>query len=200
MTPTEILKTEHRAIEVVLECLMRLAQQAEQTGQLDTASAAQAVEFLQTFADARHHVKEERLLFEQLVAKGWPRDGGPIGVMFADHEEGRALIRKMVLAREEASAAGDASAAKEFARNAEAYVNLLRGHIRREDLVLFQRADLVLTPTDQAALLAAFEHADAQHEATRPCGHTLDFARELADRLGVPATALSEVRCGTHQN
>jgi hemerythrin-like domain-containing protein len=199
MTPTEILRTEHRAIEVVLECLMRLAQQVEQAGQLDTASAAQAVEFLQTFADARHHVKEERLLFEQLVAKGWPRDGGPIGVMFADHEEGRALIRKMVLAHE-ASAAGDASATKEFARSAEAYVNLLRGHIRREDLVLFQRADLVLTPTDQASLLAAFEHADAQQEATGSCRHTLHLARELADRLGVPATALSEVRCGTHQN
>ena len=199
MTPTDILKTEHRAIEVVLECLMRIAQQAEQGGQLDTASAAQAIEFLQAFADARHHVKEERLLFEQLVARGWQRDGGPIGVMIADHEEGRALIRKLVMSRD-AAAAGAASAAKEFARNAEAYVNLLRGHIRREDLVLFARADLALAPADQASLLAAFERADAQHEATRPCGRTLDLARKLADRFGVPATALSEAGCGPHQD
>jgi hemerythrin-like domain-containing protein len=172
---------------------MRIAQQAEQGGQLDTASAAQAIEFLQAFADARHHVKEERLLFEHLVARGWQRDGGPIGVMISDHEEGRALIRKMVLAR-------DASAAKEFARNAEAYVNLLRGHIRREDLVLFARADLALAPADQASLLVAFERADAQHEATRPCRRTLDLARELADRFGVPATALSEAGCGPHRD
>jgi len=196
MTSTEILKVEHRAIEVILECLARAAKQAEQSGELDTVSAAQAIAFMTRFVEARHHSKEERVLFESLVAKGWPRNEAPIAVMLADHSEGRALTRKALIACD-ATERGVANCAADFACAAESYVNLLRGHIRREDLILFPRADHTLSADDQAELVAAFERSDAQQECVGAC--VLDLARELAERLGVSAAPLSAVRCHCRQ-
>jgi hemerythrin-like domain-containing protein len=198
MTSTEILKVEHRAIDVVLECLLRMGKQAERSGQLDTASAAPAIEFLTRFVEARHHAKEERLFFEGLVVKGWPRNEGPIAVMLADHTEGRALVRKMLIAWDETTR-GIANRAAAFGAAAEGYVNLLRGHIHRENLILFPRADRVLSGDDQAAIVAAFQQADAQQECGGANGCVIEQARKLAERLKVSAAPLSAVRCHCRQ-
>jgi hemerythrin-like domain-containing protein len=192
MTSTEILKTEHRAIEVMLECLARTAKQAEQSGQLDTTSAAQAIGLMTRFVEARHHGKEERVFFESLVTKGWPRNEGPIAVMLADHSEGRALMRKALIACD-ATERGLENCAADFARAAESYVNLLRGHIRREDLILFPRADGALSADDQVAIVSAFERIDAQQQCAGAC--VLELARELAERLGVSAEPFSALHC-----
>ena len=51
MQPTAILSQEHRVIEVVLNCLERIAAEALESGRLDRESAEQAVDFFKTFAD-----------------------------------------------------------------------------------------------------------------------------------------------------
>ena len=68
--------------------------------------------FLKEFADKCHHGKEEGLLFPAMVAAGIPDKGGPIGVMLAEHTQGRQFIRDMeeslstVVDRVEARAGG----------------------------------------------------------------------------------------------
>src|SRR5688572_32532143 len=49
MKPTEILSSEHRVIEQVLDCLERIARQAVASGHLDRASGGRALEVLVTF-------------------------------------------------------------------------------------------------------------------------------------------------------
>ena len=93
MKPTEILSGEHRVIEQVLTCLERIAEQCAAEGRLDRTSAEQALEFFRNFADRCHHGKEEVHLFPALEAKGFPRDGGPTGVMLHEHDQGRAHVR-----------------------------------------------------------------------------------------------------------
>jgi len=78
---TEILSDEHRVIEVVLTCLGKITEEANSTGKLDEASANQAIDVIRTFADKCHHGKEEDHLFETLVKKGMPKEGGPVGQM-----------------------------------------------------------------------------------------------------------------------
>jgi hemerythrin-like domain-containing protein len=195
MTSTEVLIAEHGAVEVLLECLARVAKQAEQSGQLDTAGAAQAIELMTHFVEARHHGKEERPFFESLVARGWSRDEGAIAVMLADHAEGRALMRKMLIACD-ATARGLSNSAVDFAHAAEACVNLLRGHMRRENQFFFPQADRSLTIEDHAALVAAFEQIDTQQDCRRPSGCLVQLAGALAGRLEVSADALSAIRCG----
>ncbi len=200
MRPTEILMAEHRVIEPVLACLERLADAAESTGRLDLTSAAEAIEFLRTFADGCHHGKEEHHLFPRLVAQGWPRDRGPVGMMLFDHEEGRRLIGAMDEARARA-AGGEGAAAAGFAHAARAYAELLRGHIHKEDRVLFPMADRSLDAGEQEALLGAFERTEHEEMGDGTHDRMLALARGLTERLGLGRIVVPEAAaCGCHHH
>jgi hemerythrin-like domain-containing protein len=113
------------------------------------------------FADRCHHGKEEDLLFPMLEKKGLPRQGGPIAVMLMEHDQGRALIRKMAEAAE-AFAAGDAIAAKRWAAPAQGYTQLLRSHIDKENNILFVMAEQLLSDAEQSELSVAFEKVELE--------------------------------------
>ena len=162
MKPTEILSEEHRIIEQVLDCLEKMAQNCEAEGRLDKTSAEQALDFFRNFADRCHHGKEETHLFPAMEAKGFPRQGGPTGVMLHEHEQGRAHIRGMADAIEGA-AAGEGEAVAHFVAHAQGYVGLLRQHIEKEDHCLFTMANQTLTEDDQQRLSEAFEHVEHEH-------------------------------------
>ena len=153
--PTEILSQEHRVIEQVLDCLEAMTQNCAAEGRLDKTSAEQALDFFRNFADRCHHSKEETYLFPAMEAKGFPRQGGPTGVMLAEHEQGRAHIRGMADAIEEA-AGGEPEAVTRFVMHARGYVSLLREHIEKEDHCLFTMANQTLTEDDQDRLRGGF--------------------------------------------
>ena len=196
MRPTDILKQEHRVIEQVLACLERMAERCEAGETLDAGSARDAVAFLRTFADQCHHGKEEDCLFPALEALGFPRQGGPTGVMLHEHEQGRAFIAGMEGAIGEA-VAGDAGARAQWVRHARGYANLLRQHIQKEDHCLFAMADQALPDAEQQRLLEAFGRVE--HEDMGPGTHEkyLKIADALADRYGVPrAVTAAGQDCG----
>lgn len=145
-SPTDILRDEHTLILRALDTLEAAAARLEQGRPAPEAWWAALVDWLRAFADRTHHAREEQALFPALLAAGIPAEGGPIGVMLAEHEEGRALI--------EGLAAPDPGPR---ARCARAYAALLRAHIAKENDVLFPLADAVLEPGGQHALLREFE-------------------------------------------
>jgi hemerythrin-like domain-containing protein len=122
---------------------------------------AKGLDFFRNFADRCHHGKEERHLFAKLVEKGVPQQGGPVGVMLAEHEEGRSHIRGMAEALTRLQA-GESGAARDLAAHAQAYVDLLSAHIRKEDTVLFPLADRLLTPEEQAELEEIFARVETE--------------------------------------
>jgi hemerythrin-like domain-containing protein len=199
MKPTEILSGEHRVIEQVLACLEAIVREAKSAGRLDAAPAKDAVAFFRNFADRCHHGKEEVHLFPALEAKGFPREGGPTGVMLDEHEQGRACVRGMD-ENIQAAAAGDSAAVKRFADHAETYVALLREHIYKEDHILFQVADRTLSEADQQALLAAFGKVEAEEMGRGTHESFLKIATDLAKRYAVsaptPFTPCVHFHCG----
>jgi hemerythrin-like domain-containing protein len=94
-----------------------------------------------------------------MEASGFPVQGGPIGMMLAEHEQGRQYTRLMRLAAEKWQA-GNASASDEVKANAIGYVNLLRVHIQKENTILFPMADQAVPPEKQAALWDEFERVE----------------------------------------
>ncbi|MCI0457982.1 MAG: hemerythrin domain-containing protein [Gemmataceae bacterium] len=184
MQATEILKNEHRVIEQVLDCLERMSNRALAAGRLDGASARQALDFFRHFADGCHHGKEEKHLFPMMEARGFPREGGPTGVMLHEHDLGRRHIAAMTDALTGADA-GDARAVGEFARHALAYVQLLREHIWKEDNRLFPMADRVLLGEAQESLLRSFANVESHDMGAGTHDKYLQLADELADRFGV---------------
>ena len=174
-TATEVLKSEHRVIERVLDSLEKLVQPSETS---PLPAWEKAIDFLRNFADKCHHLKEEKLLFPALEARGIPREGGPIGMMLAEHEEGRGYVRAMAAALE--SAAKDPPAARVTLRiKATAYIRLLREHIQKEDEVLFVMADEIFSPAEQKELLRDFEEHELKEMGAGVHEKYLKIAEEL---------------------
>ncbi len=184
MRPTELLSSEHRLIEVMLEVLDRMVEKALADGRLERQPAEEAVAFIKGFADGCHHGKEETHLFTMMVDKGFPREQGPIAVMLMEHEQGRAHVRGMA-EHIAAAASGEAEALQAFAAHANGYVNLLRAHIHKEDHILFPMADRALSPEDQDRLMVQFDKVEAEEMGAGTHDSFLQMAKQLAQRYGV---------------
>lgn len=177
--PTEILSDEHRVIERVLSAL-------EQLTRLPVSDSVErwqkALEFFRHFADECHHFKEEKVLFPAMEAHGIPNEGGPIGMMLAEHEEGRAHVRSMLAAVEQI-AAGNVASAGPLLNHARAYLTLLREHIQKEDDILFRMADEVIPQDEQRQLLRRFEAHEAEEMGAGAHEKYLNIARELESAM-----------------
>lgn len=155
MHPTDILSQEHRAIESMLDALEAQIRQAQSGGLFPRLFFDEALDFFRNFADGCHHAKEENLLFPRMRERGVPQDGGPIGVMLAEHDQGRGYL-KTVREHLDSAEAGDPEACNVVYGNSAAYIEMLRHHIQKEDRILFRMAKMVLEPDDVLELQREF--------------------------------------------
>jgi hemerythrin-like domain-containing protein len=174
----EVLTREHRLIEQALGSL---------DGYLATIRAGAPVRrdvvgdyarFFGGFADACHHGKEEEILFQRMIERGFPREAGPLAVMYHEHELGRSHVRAL---SDLAAPAGEmaASEAQMLMDHVAAYVPLLRQHILKEDRILYPMALQVLTASELDAMSTDFETFEMRMRADG----SYDRLRALAERL-----------------
>ena len=172
---TELLGAEHRVIERVLAVLEKLTRRPVETS---LKQWKQTLDFLRHFADECHHFKEEKVLFPALEEHGVPREGGPVGMMLVDHEEGRGYVRSMIanvaLVETKNEAAKDS-----LVSAARAYLRLLQEHIQKEDEVLFKIADEVIPANEQKDLLQMFEEHEAKEVGEGVHEKYLKIAQQL---------------------
>ncbi len=152
--PITQLRAEHDVILRALAVLERLAERLEQGQAVEPAALSGLGEFFTTFVDRCHHTKEERYLFPMLEQHGVPREGGPLGVMLHEHEQGRAYVQAI-------TSPGEGNG--RLAGTIRGYAAMLRSHIEKENQVLFRMAEQVLPEEAQRELAQCFEtmeHAD----------------------------------------
>lgn len=164
MSIFEPLVFEHDRILEALDLLDGLADRLDaplEGAELSAAAAelATLLRFLRRYADACHHAKEEQILFRELAAAGMPTQGGPIAVMLAEHDEGRALIRRVAQASEQLD---DPNARAEARAAARSFCELLRNHIDKENEVLYPMGRGLLDPSKDAQMLEQYEKYEAQ--------------------------------------
>ncbi|MBI2038641.1 MAG: hemerythrin domain-containing protein [Candidatus Nealsonbacteria bacterium] len=116
---------------------------------LDLDKVKEFLEFTENYAEPHHH-KEEKVLFPALEKKGIPNEGGPIGVMLAEHEIKRGLVKEL------RKAVKDVNEDK-IKENALAIVSLLRDHIFKEDNILYPCAKDALSEKELADLAGQCE-------------------------------------------
>ncbi len=148
------LRHDHEAILSALGILDRISADIGGGSKPDKADLNDFVEFLKEFADKCHHGKEEGALFPALTEAGLPERGGPIGVMLAEHAQGRDYIKEM----EVAIVSGPDYVT--FSHGAHAYSALLRNHILKENNLLFPMAEKTLEKDRMNELYNSFQ----QHE------------------------------------
>lgn len=153
-TATSGLREEHQWILKVAGVLEEILNREPDEG-LDLDALEDCVSFIRLFADACHHGQEEDLLFPELQARGLPRETGPLAIMLQEHEMGRSYARHMVKALPGARE-GEAEARQILVNSARGYVKLIRGHINKEDNVLFNMADQIVVGSECQKLCDAY--------------------------------------------
>lgn len=178
MKPTETLKHEHEIILMVLDAAQRQVNTIRASQAVSAAAIGKFLDFFRNFADRCHHSKEEKHLFRRMIERGFPTESGPIAVMLAEHDEGRAHLRAVDEALPSADQ-GDAAAIGSVCEHLQGYVDLLRQHIDKENNVLYVMADQILAEQDQLELSDAFEQVEAHeigegvHEKYHQLAHEL---------------------------
>ena len=147
MKAIDILMHEHLIIERMLNVLSDFALKIEQNKRVKPDQLRTCIDFIKTFADACHHQKEEGILFTEMEANGIPVNGGPIGVMLAEHVMGRNYTKEMAKAVDDYEK-GLHGADKRFVENARGYINLLSQHIAKENNILYPMAEHILSGMD----------------------------------------------------
>jgi hemerythrin-like domain-containing protein len=120
-----------------------------------------AVDFIRNYADRFHHAKEEDVLFVELARNGMPEKRSPIEAMHIEHEQGRDHVRAIEAATKQALA-GEKGREAIIAEHAKAYAALLRGHIEKEDAILYPLSERVLPGEIRERMLQAYAEAEAK--------------------------------------
>ncbi len=181
--PTEILRNEHRVIERMLKVLNVAADRLDKGEAIDPSVFDRSLDFIRKFADYSHHGKEEDVFFAAVEEAGIPKDGGPVGVMLEEHDEGRKAVQKMAEGLEKYRA-GDKSATAGIVRGARDYVYVLRNHIPKEDDILYPMGDDVISVQGQAKMAQQFEQVQKERMGERQ-QYYLQMVEDLEKELGV---------------
>ncbi len=177
MEATDVLMQEHRNIEQVLDALEAFADELARTRRTEKDELSLFVRFIREYADARHHAKEEGVLFRAMVEHGFPSQGGPIPVMLGEHEQGRALVRVLAAHAEQAPPWSEDDLAR-VVEAARSFAGLLRLHIQKEDRILYPMAERHLPDEVAGQIAEASRRLDATHGPPEE-----DAFLELAGRL-----------------
>ncbi|MBU0517746.1 hemerythrin domain-containing protein [bacterium] len=174
MGPIETLMHEHKIILAVLDS----AEKETSAASLNVEKITQMVDFFQNFADRCHHSKEEKQLFVMMQDRGGSKTQGPISVMLQEHTVGRNRVKAIAEAIPEVQK-GSVEAAESIRVNLRNYIDLLRGHIHKEDNILYKIAASVLSEADLKTLNDAFEKIESEemgdgvHEKYHQLAHHL---------------------------
>ncbi len=155
---TQVMVDEHKLILRMITLVEKNTVLMEQGEFRNWQFYLDAVDFIRNFADRFHHAKEEDVLFKALVANGMPEKQSPIEAMLMEHDQGRAFVRNVDEAAQKALD-GESGQIPVIAENAKGYAELLRGHIDKEDTILYPLAERVLPEEGRNTIVAAYNEA-----------------------------------------
>jgi hemerythrin-like domain-containing protein len=161
MKATEILVSEHVVIGRVIGTMEQAVQASAVGKAVHPDFFINAADFIRGFADGCHHRKEEKVLFKAMAQSGVAVQGGPIGVMLNEHEQGRELTRAMRNGAEKWKNGQD-EGRLEALKAAGRYVLLLRQHISKENNVLFPLANRLIPVENQEQVAEDFEKVERE--------------------------------------
>lgn len=186
MNATQELTNEHGAVLVGLKILDKIATAITERSEQAPKDLERLLDFFKGFVDVCHHGKEEDVLFPELERRGVKREGGPIGVLLAEHELGREHVRAIAAGLERLRS-GDDEAAAVISEHARAFDELLRQHIRKERDDLFPTADRLVPDDAAATLVEKYDEIERERvgEGKHEAYHAMLY--ELKDRYEIEA-------------
>ncbi|MBF0559644.1 MAG: hemerythrin domain-containing protein [Nitrospirae bacterium] len=148
--PMQGLVDEHTVIKRVLAMIPVIIETLDVSRYDDRRLVLDTVDFIRSYADKYHHAKEEEILFKE-----FDPNLEMVKVFNEDHMIGRGHVKAILEGLEK----NDNQSVKEHLIG---YRELLTGHIKREDEVLYPWMDRNLSITQVGSLSAMFTDVDRQ--------------------------------------
>jgi hemerythrin-like domain-containing protein len=172
---------EHELIVEVLAALQAMAENLAAGKEVARQDVADFGRFFRDFADKCHHGKEEDRLFVKMVEAGFPKDGGPIAVMLAEHDAGRQEVRGLLAIGSGSGPLSEAERARAI-ECAGQLVPLLYAHIQKENNILYPMAQDTIPPEEFELLDQSCEAFDQEIRGRIDVGELKALAAELMRR------------------
>ncbi len=137
MDSIQLMMEEHQNILRMLAVIRKACYRVMQGEAIDYPDFDHMIDFVRNYADAHHHGKEEKLLFQEMI-----NHLGPLGNklithgMLVEHDLGRLYMQELKEALNRVNAGDDMSRLDVIA-NAISYTHLLKRHIEKEDSVVY---------------------------------------------------------------
>ncbi len=179
-TPLAELVAEHRVLARVVRTLEHWALSANRLRLDDRTELMRFTDFFRGFADDHHHDKEELVLFEAMIERGVPREEGPLGMMFREHEQSRESMRLLVDLARQAHPWTDEDR-QMLSEVAVTYSQLLRVHMQKEDEILYPMV-LRRMPLMLKSIADEFAHFRVHHTGQEEYRRLLRLGQSLVGR------------------
>ncbi len=180
MSAIQILVTEHDRILTMIKVAKHLLKE-ENADNLPIEDLRRVIDFIRNFADKYHHMKEEDVLFLEMVNHGMPSESGPIAVMTHEHNVGRSYVKQAAEALD-VYASGDKSAFATVKNNILSYCELLTNHISKENNVLYPMAERMLPGRVLDKMDNTFEQTNSTTENNEYFDVYLTMVEELSGK------------------
>lgn len=177
MKAIEILMKEHDSILKMIEITQNIFRKPE--GEFNIEHVRNVIDFIKNFADKYHHMKEEDVLFKEMEEYGMPKEGGPIGVMLTEHDQGRFFVKNAAEAVENYQN-GDHNAYEIMRNHLLSYCELLTNHIHKENFILYPMAEKILPEACLNNIWQKFEETDNSVNNSEYSGKYLNMVEELS--------------------
>jgi len=145
MDSIRLMMEEHQYILRMLAVVRKACFVVLQGEEINYEDFNQMIDFIRNYADAHHHGKEEKILFQEMV-----NNLGPLGNklitngMLVEHDLGRLFIQELKEALLRVKD-GDEVSKLDVIANAISYTHLLKRHISKEDSVVYTFAERQLS-------------------------------------------------------
>lgn len=168
--PVKKLVDEHVLIKRLLALIPAIIEFTEKSAKVDKNLILNCVDFIRTYADKYHHMKEEDILFKYVDEKS-----EIIQIMYKDHITGRNHVKQAV----EGAENGNKAQIKEHLLG---YRDLLTQHIKKEDEILYPWIDRQLSTAQVGEMFRKCNEADASVGSALPKKYET-FIQELEGKF-----------------
>ena len=155
MKPTENLSKEHSDILELLGIMSRISKNIISNKVFYTGDIEEIIDFLKHFIEKSHHKKEE-VFYPILSGVDHLKDKEELSVMLYEHVLERNYLKDINSCVINCKI-GNSFSQELLAESMMKYVVLLKGHINKEEKIIFPMADKVLNEAQQNEVYAQFE-------------------------------------------
>ena len=152
----DLLMDDHALIE---RTLILLQKELENSDNINLSTVKTLIEVLWIYGETCHNMKEEKVYFPLLMERGLP-EGGPVSVMLSEHQQERDYLKMFEMNIQTKEEGGNLP--ENFFNEINAYIELTKGHIWKENDILYPMGNRILSASDNSYLINGFHSIEKE--------------------------------------